>query len=115
MKKNLFLYTALVCILTGCELERMDYSLISTETFLKNEDDAKYLVTACYNDMKDQGDAGFWSCYNGDSFLLTPEMTTDILTCNWGDGGTWSGLNELKYTPTTGRALYPYNNYRGVL
>ena len=65
MKKNLFLYTALVCILTGCELERMDYSLISTETFLKNEDDAKYLVTACYNDMKDQGDAGFWSCYNG--------------------------------------------------
>lgn len=114
MKKNLFLYTALVCILTGCELERMDYSLISTETFLKNEDDAKYLVTACYNDMKDQGDAGFWSCYNGDSFLLTPEMTTDILTCNWGDGGTWSGLNELKYTPTTGRALYPYNNYNKI-
>ena len=101
----------LLSVLTGCELERIDYSLISPDIFLKNEEDAKYLVTACYNDIKNSGDAGFWSCYNGNSFLLTPEMTTDILTCNWGDGGTWSGLNELKYTPTTGRALDLFDNY----
>jgi len=114
MKKNIFLYVIMVCILTGCELERMDYSLISPDTFLKNEDDAKYLVTACYNDMKDKGDAGFWSCYNGESFLLNTEMTTDILTCNWGDGGTWSGMNELKYTPTAGRVMYLYDNYNKI-
>lgn len=114
MKKRLFLYTLLTCLLMGCELERMDYSIISPEIFLKNEEDAKYLVTACYNDMKDKGDAGFWSCYDGNSFLLTPEMTTDILTCNWGDGGTWSGLNELKYTPTTGRALSLYDHYNKI-
>lgn len=114
MKKKLFLYMAAACLLAGCELESVDYSIISPEIFLKNENDANYLVTACYNDMKDKGDAGFWSCYNGDSFLLTPEMTTDILTCNWGDEGTWSGLNELKYTPTAGRVLEPYENYNKI-
>lgn len=111
MKTRIFLVALIACMLTGCELERMDYSLISPETFLKNEEDAGYLVTACYNDIKNQGDAGFWSCYNGESFLLNPEMTTDILTCNWGDGGTWSGMNELKYTPTVGRVLDLYDSY----
>lgn len=114
MKKNVFFYIIMACILSGCELERMDYSIISPDTFLKNEEDAQYLVTACYNDIKNQGDAGFWSCYNGESFMLTTEMTTDILTCNWGDGGTWSGLNELKYTPTAGRALDPYASYNKI-
>lgn len=99
--------------LTGCELKRMDYNLISSDTFLQNENDAKALVAACYNDIKSGGDGGFWSLA-GVSLPTVTEMTTDIMTCNWGDGGTWTAVNELKYTPTVGMPLSAYDFYQRI-
>lgn len=117
MKKIIF---ALLCAtsFSSCDLEFKVYDTLSSDSFPITETDAEYLVNASYSYLKSGvGCEGFYS-FNAVSFPTYSEMTTDIMTCNWGDGGKWDAVSQLRYLPSEGMSNDVFNiniNRIGIL
>lgn len=80
------------------ELEREEYNQIYPENFFKNENDVKSAVTAIYHQFRaDSYGGGIYK--NGRSgYQVFTEMATDIMDCQWGDGGSWNLHNTHNWT-----------------
>lgn len=78
-------YIAAVCMLcavTSCELERLDYTEIYPENFPKTENDLKLAVNALYYDFNPGGFNGVFSAgYEG--YQVMSDITTDALWSCW--------------------------------
>lgn len=93
--------------LFSCSLERVDYTQIYPENFYKNEADVKAAVTAAYHKfhVNTHGGGGIYSCGRGGVNIFT-EMCTDVMDCQWEDGGTWWMYHTHSWTAST-------NDYAG--
>lgn len=72
----------LLTTLSACQLDRLDYTEISPETFPKTETDLKLAVNALYYDF----DCGNWTgVYSADysGYQVIGDMTTDALWSCW--------------------------------
>ncbi|MCC8118598.1 MAG: RagB/SusD family nutrient uptake outer membrane protein [Bacteroidales bacterium] len=68
--------------LTSCELDRLDYTEISEDTFPQNENDCKLAVNYLYYDFN----TGWWDgVYAADygGYQVLSDMTTDVLWTCW--------------------------------
>ncbi|TKG97047.1 RagB/SusD family nutrient uptake outer membrane protein [Puteibacter caeruleilacunae] len=81
------------------DLEREDYNQIYPENFFQNETDVKNATTAMYRlfHMNSYGGGGVYSFGRGGYNIFT-EVSTDIMDCQWGDGGSWATFNALRWT-----------------
>lgn len=74
--------TLMLLSATSCELERLDYTEISPETFPKTETDLKLAVNALYYDFNPGGWDGVYAAdYTG--YQVISDMTTDVLWSCW--------------------------------
>ncbi|WP_430972348.1 RagB/SusD family nutrient uptake outer membrane protein [Sunxiuqinia rutila] len=101
--------------LIGCqELEREDFNQIYPENFFQNEDDVKNASTAMYRlfHIYSYGGGGLYSHGRFGVNIFT-EVSTDIMACRWGDGGTWAAFNEHTWTAENTKGVsdsyYRYN------
>jgi hypothetical protein len=80
-------------------LEREDFNQIYPENFFQNETDVKNASTAMYHLFRIWvwGGGGIYSHGRG-GVNIFPEVTTDLMACRWGDGGTWAAFNEHTWT-----------------
>lgn len=111
------IYTLLLLQLVfGCqELKREDFNQIYPENFFKNESDVKNATTALYSTFNN----GPWSALYGtgqQGLIVFPEATTDIMDCQWGDGGSWANLNEHTWTASSTRGNFqtPFSKYNWI-
>ena len=88
----------LLGLLSGCDLQRIEYDKIFPENFYKNEADIRSAVTAAYNTYRiNTWHDGIYG--SGKSGLnIYPEVTTDVMDCQWGDGGSWEMYNTHGWT-----------------
>ena len=81
------------------ELEREDFNQVYPENFFQNENDIKNATTAMYRlfHINSYGGGGVYSFGRGGNNIFT-EVATDIMDCQWGDGGSWATFNTHKWT-----------------
>ena len=98
LKTSIF-SAALLFLFGGCSLEREDYNQIMPENFYKNESDLKAAVTAAYHlfEINTFDGGGIYSHGRG-GINIQSEVTTDILDCQWGDGGAWEMMHTHSWT-----------------
>lgn len=96
---------------TSCEkdLKNVTFGDFSASTFFKSANDAEAVVSAMYTGMleKKEWSAG-WGAAAG-SFRVQASQTTDEGVCYWGDGGTWTNLKSLNFTPDNYTVTFHYN------
>ncbi len=99
-----------VSFFSSCEknLENETYGDFSSSTFFKTETDASAAVSAMYTGMMegDNWSAGWGAAVQ--SFRVQASQTTDESVCYWGDGGQWTNLNALNFTPDFGPVIEHY-------
>ncbi|MCL3781056.1 RagB/SusD family nutrient uptake outer membrane protein [Prolixibacteraceae bacterium JC049] len=111
-----YIFISLIAInLFGCqELVREDFNQIYPENFFQNENDVKNATTAMYRlfHMNSYGGGGVYS-FGRDGYNIFTEVTTDIMDCQWGDGGSWATFNTHRWTAEntkgTDKIYWKYN------
>lgn len=99
-----------VFLLSGCTLESEVYDKIPGDTFPKNEDDVKSLVSAsAYNVFSPR------KIFNvAAGYCLTSDMVTDMGECAWGNWDNWKynsyEANDILLNDE-GRNIYFYSNH----
>lgn len=94
-----FFLSVIFTLFASCELKREDYTQIYPENFYQNESDVKAAVTAVYNRFN-ISTASIYAHYRSGHNIFT-EATTDIMDCDWADGGVWEMYKTHSWTPTT--------------
>lgn len=100
--------------LVSCEkgLENKTYGSFSGDNFFQTASDATAAVNAMYTGLTEGGGyAAGWGAAQA-SFRVQAGQTTDEAICNWGDGGSWSNLNNLNFTPDFGSIT---NHYKSLM
>lgn len=101
--KSIFIYLTIFSIalsFSGCQdLVREDYNQIYPENFFKNEDDVRNATTTMYRlfHMNSYGGGGVYS-FGAGGYNIFTEVSTDIMDCQWGDGGKWATFNQHRWT-----------------
>lgn len=85
MKINNIILSVFICassVFTSCQLERLDYTEISTDNFPKTEQDLELLVNQLYYDFNPSWNGVFAANYGG--YQVLSDITTDALWSCWG-------------------------------
>ncbi|MEN7547185.1 RagB/SusD family nutrient uptake outer membrane protein [Rapidithrix thailandica] len=117
MKKiqKIIIYLVISFFAFSCHngLEPEVYNEISPSTFYKAEEDVTAAVTAMYSPFSATGWGAIFSTTQGGYPVFT-EMATDVMDCQWGDGGSWSTIDEFRWLPTTNSVTSFYNRYNHI-
>ncbi|MEN8118474.1 MAG: RagB/SusD family nutrient uptake outer membrane protein [Bacteroidota bacterium] len=100
MKKIIYIVFAIFfmqAFYSCIELEREDFNQIYPENYFQNEADVKNAVTAMYSTFNNGPWGGIYGTGRQGITIFT-EATTDVMDCQWGDGGTWAAFNEHSWT-----------------
>ncbi len=107
-----------IILLSGCygDLERSEYDKIFPNNFYKNESDVKSAVTAAYHrfHINTYSGGGIYSHGKGGVNIYS-EVATDVMDCQWGDGGSWELFNTHAWTASNSNsAADTYKNYKYI-
>lgn len=83
----------------SCDLERLDYTEISPETFPMTENDLELAVNALYYDFNPGGWNGVYAA-DHTGYQVVSDMTTDIMWCCW--AWEWDQLYYQQWYATMG-------------
>jgi hypothetical protein len=102
-KLNKLLIVLISSMIFSChgELERKDYNQIYPENFFKNESDVSAAVNAVYNSFRCDSYGGGVYKHGRSGYQIFTEVTTDIMDCQWGDGGSWNMLNTHNWSASS--------------
>ncbi|MFV0330464.1 MAG: RagB/SusD family nutrient uptake outer membrane protein [Dysgonomonas sp.] len=120
MKTNILILMGCIILLSfhSCygDLEGENYDQIYPENFYKNESDVNAAATTAYHRFRinTYGGGGIYSHGRGGINIFT-EMCTDIMDCQWGDGGTWNMYHTHGWTAANNdQATEKYGHYKYI-
>ena len=97
--KNIIVLVLIITLSSCQDLIREDFNQVYPENFFQNENDVRNATTAMYRlfHMNSYGGGGLYSFGKGGYNIYT-EVATDIMDCQWGDGGSWASFNLHRWT-----------------